>query len=410
MKVGIISIGDELMNGFTIDTNSSWISRKILVYELLDVVSKITVKDSKADIKSSLDTLISSNIDYIFITGGLGPTHDDITRDTLSEYFDSELVTDEIYYNKLVQFFKAKNRKSEHLKSQAQILENSYPIPNRYGTALGMKIDYKKSQIFVLPGVPQEVKGMMSKEILPTYFESNFDKEEKYITLLTSGIYESQLFEILKKTIIENENHYKVSFLPSYAGVKIRLSSENKNKNLKEFKVKVLDLIQEYVYGFNMNKIEEIIAKELIKKEMTLAIAESCTGGNISKKLTDISGSSKYLKGSIIAYSNSIKENFLDVKSDILLSKGAVSSEVASMMAENIRKKFDVDIGLSTTGISGPTGGSKLKPLGLIYIAISTKKEKIVKKFNFKVGRKEHKKVATYKALSMLYSIVKNKI
>tara|TARA_B110000014_G_C19879769_1_gene455362 strand:- start:275 stop:754 length:480 start_codon:yes stop_codon:yes gene_type:complete len=159
-----------------------------------------------------------------------------------------------------------------------------------------------------------------------------------------------------------------------------------------------------------MNKIEEIIAKKLIKKEMTIAIAESCTGGNISKKLTDISGSSKYLKGSIVAYSNSIKEKFLDVKSDILLSKGAVSSEVASIMAENIRKKFNVDIGLSTTGISGPTGGSKIKPLGLIYIAISTKKEKIVKKFNFKVGRKEHRKVATYKALSMIYSLVKNKI
>ena len=409
MKVGIISIGDELMNGFTVDTNSSWISRKILAYELLDVVSKITVKDSKDDIKSSLDTLISSNIDYIFITGGLGPTHDDITRDTLSEYFDSELVTDEIYYNKLVQFFKAKNRKSEHLKSQAQILENSYPIPNRYGTALGMKIDYKKTQIFVLPGVPQEVKGMMSKEILPTYFESNFAKEEKYTTLLTSGIYESQLFEILKKTIIENKNYFKISFLPSYAGVKIRLSSEKKNKSLTEFKIKVLDLIQDYVYGFDMDKIEEIIAKKLIKEEMTIAIAESCTGGSISKKLTDVAGSSKYLKGSIIAYSNNIKENFLNVKSDILLEKGAVSSEVACMMAENIRKKFNVDIGVSTTGISGPTGGSKEKPVGLIYIAISTKKEKIVKKSIFKLERKEHRKVATYKALSMINSLVNNK-
>jgi nicotinamide-nucleotide amidase len=156
-----------------------------------------------------------------------------------------------------------------------------------------------------------------------------------------------------------------------------------------------------------MDKIEEKIAKKLIKKKITIAVAESCTGGSISKKLTDTAGSSEYFKGSIVAYSNNIKENFLDVKSDILLDKGAVSSEVASMMAENIRKKFNTDIGISTTGISGPSGGTKAKPLGLIYIALSTKKEQIVKKFIFRLERKEHRKAATYKALDMINSLIK---
>ena len=158
MNVAIVSIGDELMNGFTVDTNSSWISRKILKYQLLDVVSKVTVKDDIKDIKDNLDYLIKGNIDYIFITGGIGPTHDDITKKALADYFNTSLIVNSSYYLRLKEYFKNKNIKATSiLKSQAQILKNSVPIPNRYGTALGMKIEYKRSIIFVLPGVPKEI-------------------------------------------------------------------------------------------------------------------------------------------------------------------------------------------------------------------------------------------------------------
>ena len=408
MDVAIVSIGDELMNGFTVDTNSSWIARKMLKYRSLNVVSKVTVKDDINDIKDNLDYLIKNNINYIFITGGIGPTHDDITKKALADYFNTTLVLNSPYYLRLKEYYKNKNIKvTSSLKSQAQILKNSVPIPNRYGTALGMKIEYKQSIIFVLPGVPKEVEGMVEEEICPLYLSPSFKKEKIYITLLTTGIYESKLFEILENTINEHSDNFKVSFLPKYTGVKIRLSKRTKNCDLNIFKDIVMNEIGKYVYGFDDEKIEEIIAKKLVNNGLTLAVAESCTGGYISKKLTDIPGSSSYFKGSIVAYNNSIKEQFLDISDQLLLNNGAVSREVAIEMAENIRNKFKVDIGLSTTGISGPTGGSDDKPVGLIYIAISTKKEKIIKKFNLIPRRKEHRNIATHTALNMLRLIIK---
>ena len=408
MNVAIISIGDELMNGFTVDTNSSWISRKILKYDLLDVVSKVTVKDDINDIKENLDYLIKNNIDYIFITGGIGPTHDDITKKALADYFNTSLVINSSYYLRLKEYFKNKNIKTtSSLKSQAQILDNSIPIPNRYGTALGMKIEYNKSIIFVLPGVPREVKGMVEEEICPLYLSPSLKEVEKYITLLTTGVYESKLFEILENIINENSDNFKVSFLPGYTGVKIRLSKMKKEKDLNIFKDIIMNKIGKYVYGFDDDKIEEIVAKKIVKNGLTLAVAESCTGGYISKKLTDVSGSSSYFKGSIVAYDNSIKEQFLEISNQLLIDNGAVSSEVAIKMAENIRNKFKVDIGLSTTGISGPSGGSEDKPIGLIYIAISTKNEKIVKKFNLIPRRREHRDIATHTALNMLRLVIK---
>ena len=408
MNVAIMSIGDELMNGFTIDTNSSWIAKKILEYQSLDVVSKITVKDDPVDIKNNLDDLIKSKVDYIFITGGFGPCHDDITKKVLSDYFNADLVLNSSYYSRLELFFKNKNiKKNSNLKSQAQMLENSTPIPNRYGTALGMKIKYKKTIIFVLPGVPKEVKGMFEEEISPSYLLSKFKKEKKYITLLTTGIYESKLFDILKHTIDQNLNDFKVSFLPKYTGVNVRLSKKENNVCLNDFKDNIMDEIGEYVYGFDNEKMENIIAEKLFSNQLTIAIAESCTGGYISKKLTDIPGSSKYFKGSIVAYDNSIKKYLLDISDELLSKYGAVSSEVAIKMAENIRVKFNSDIGVSTTGISGPDGGSDDKPIGLIYIAIALKNETIVKNFNLIPHRKEHRNAASHTALNMVRLLIK---
>ena len=408
MKVAIISIGDELMNGFTVDTNSSWIAKKILKYKSLDVVAKVTVKDNEYDIITNLDIFVKKNIDYIFITGGLGPTHDDITKKALSKYFNSKLVLNIPYYKRLQQYFEDRKIKNiSHLESQAEILENSSPIPNKYGTALGMRIQYEKSNIFVLPGVPKEVKGMLKEEIFPSYLDPLLSKEKKYVTLLTTGAYESKLFQILETTINENIKNFKVSFLPNYKGVKIRLSKVDKDADLDKFQKNIMNKIEKYVFGVNNEKIEEIIARKLIDKDLTLAVAESCTGGYISKKLTDVPGSSNYFKGSIVAYDNSIKENFLDISAKLLIDKGAVSSDTAIKMAENIRNKFDVDIGLSTTGISGPSGGSDDKPVGLIYIAIATKNKKIVKKFNLIPRRKEHRNIATYTAINMLRLVIK---
>jgi len=405
MNAAIVSIGDELMNGFTIDTNSSWIANKLQMYKTLKIVSKITILDDISDIKSNVDILIKKKINYIFITGGLGPTHDDITKKALSEYFNEAIVLNRPYYNRLKKYFKNKNM--SHLKSQAELLEGSFPIPNRYGTALGMLIKHKKSNIFVLPGVPKEVKGMFQEEIFPLYLDPILIKEKKSVTLLTTGIYESKLFEILKSTIDNNLSFFNVSFLPKYIGVNVRLTKVDKDANLDKFQEQIVKKIKKYIYGINNQKIEEIVAEKLINKGMTIAIAESCTGGYISKKITDIAGSSNYLKGSIVAYDNSIKENFLDIPHNLLESKGAVSSEVAIKMAEAIKNKFKADIGISTTGISGPTGGTDDKPVGLIYISIATKNKSIVKKFNLIPQRKEHREIATHTAFNMLRLVLK---
>ena len=325
----------------------------------------------------------------------------------MSEYFNSKLVLNTSYYRRLKQYFENRNIKNiSHLESQAEILENSSPIPNRYGTALGMRIQYEKSNIFVLPGVPKEVKGMLEEEIFSSYLDPILSAEKKYVTLLTTGAYESKLFEILETTINENLKNFKVSFLPNYEGVKIRLHKLEEGANLDKFQKNMMSKIEKYVFGVNNEKIEEIIAERLINKDLTVAVGESCTGGYISKKLTDIPGSSNYFKGSIVAYDNSIKENFLDISEKLLIDKGAVSSEVAIKMAENIKNKFDVDIGVSTTGISGPSGGSDDKPIGLIYIAIATKNKTIVKKFNLIPRRKEHRKIATHTALNMLRLVI----
>ena len=408
MKIAIMSIGDELMNGFTIDSNSSWIAYEMSNFNSLDVISKITTKDNKNDIVNNLDYLFTLKPNYIFITGGLGPTHDDITKNTLSKYFDSKLIVDKSYYLRLKNYFDSKNiGYDQTLKTQAEILENSKPIPNRYGTALGMILTYKNCDIFVLPGVPKEMKSMIKREIIPSFIESKFTKREQFVTILTTGIYESKLYELLKKDIIKNQSKFKVSFLPNYAGVKIRLSSIKEGFDLDKFKNSITAKIDNYVYGFDSDSIESVVSSELILKKLTLALAESCTGGFISKKLTDQPGSSKYFKGSLDAYDNSIKETLLNVPNRMLGYRGAVSSEVALSMASNVRKKFNVDIGLSTTGISGPSGGSENKPVGLIYIAIATKNNEVVKKFNLIPDRYEHRNIAVHTALNMLRLFIK---
>ena len=408
MKIAIMSIGDELMNGFTIDSNSSWIAYEMSNFTSFDIISKITTKDNKNDIVNNLDYLFTLKPNYIFITGGLGPTHDDITKNILSEYFSSKLIVNETYYLRLKNYFDSKNIEYDKtLKTQAEILENSNPIPNRYGTALGMILTYKNCNIFVLPGVPKEMKAMIKREIIPSFIESKFTKREQYITILTTGIYESKLYELLKENIIKNLSKFKVSFLPNYSGVKIRISLIKEGLDLDEFKNSIIAKINNYIYGFNNDSIESVVSNDLILKKLTLALAESCTGGFISKKLTDQPGSSRYFKGGLVAYDNTIKETLLNVPKSILRDNGAVSSKVALAMANNVRKNFNTDIGLSTTGISGPSGGSENKPVGLIYIAITTKNDEVVKKFNLIPNRHEHRNIAAHTALNMLRLFIK---
>ena len=403
-NVSILSIGDELLNGFTIDTNSSWLAKEISKYDFLDVKNNLTVKDNYKEIYSSLDYLLSKNNRFIFITGGLGPTHDDITKNALMNYFDSELICDLKHMKSLEKRYPIISK--ELIKNQSQILSISNIIPNSKGTAIGMALKHNDTDLFILPGVPSEMKNMYHEHVSKKFIEPFFKKKIKYITILTAGIYETKLYEILRDLIYENKENYRVSFLPSYSGVRIRLMSNN-NTPLDGFKNLIIKKIDDYIFGFDDDTLEQVISKDLISNGKKIAIAESCTGGYISKKITDIPNSSNYFIGSVVAYSNSVKEEILKVNAKTLVEKGAVSSEVALQMALGVMKKFKSNIGIATTGISGPSGGSKEKPVGLIYIAIVSKNRQVVKKFNLIPDREKHRRIATQVCLNMLRLFLK---
>jgi nicotinamide-nucleotide amidase len=405
-KVAIIVIGDELMSGFTVNMNSSWIAKKISSYKDLEIIYNVIVSDDSVKIKVELDYLLERDFKYIFITGGLGPTHDDITKKSLSEYFSSKLIVNKQHLKKLQKKFSDKNiSNNPHIINQSEILELSKPLINNNGTALGMSINIHETTLFIMPGVPKEMHDMMRNYILPNFIESAYSKNKACITILTSGIYETSLFNKLREIIEENKETFKVAFLPSFKGVKIRISSIDTNINVNifyDFQKKIEDQISDYIFGYNEDKIEDVVAKILLDKNLTLSVAESCTGGGVSKILTSISGSSRFYKGGIVAYSNEIKINVLDIKKTLIDDNGPVSKEVADAMSMAIRNKFKTDIGISITGISGPSGGSKEKPTGLVYISICVRKKKICKKFIFKTERNIHRELTISSSLNLL--------
>ena len=410
MKAAIVCIGDELMNGSTLNSNSTWIAREISKYYDLKIKYIETLHDDIDIIKYNLSKLLINGCDYIFITGGLGPTHDDITKNALKFFFKSNLVLDKKYYDRLISCFGKENTDLGHLKSQAQILECSNPIPNMIGTALGMYIKNENSSIFVMPGVPSEMKAMMKNEIIPNYIEKKCKDKIYKKVFLTSGITESRLSNILSDLISLNSDEFKFSFLPNYSGVKFVVLSKNRNKKKYDLLCKDIEnLIKSYCYGFDNDTLSGVVGEKMISKKITLSLAESCTGGMISKKITDIPNSSLFFKGSVVAYSNQIKEQILEVPRDILNKYGAVSSEVALIMAEKIKKIFNSDIGVSITGISGPGGGSDKKPVGLVYIAAVYKEFKIVKQFNLVKDRDKNREISSNLALNILRSIVSKK-
>lgn len=403
MKVGIISIGDELINGYTIDTNSNFIASKLKEYKNLDVSNICIVGDDLKVISDNLDHLINNDFKYILLTGGLGPTHDDLTKKVLCKYFKCNLKVDENHYKKLLK--KYSNKKIDNLKSQSQILDISEPIVNDVGMALSMHFKYIGVSFFILPGVPFEMKSILVNQILPKYIDPFFKKDENIITILTSGIYESSLYDKLKKIIEQMKGIIKVSFLPGYSGVKIRLSAIESNISRERFlKIKntIESKISKYIYGYDNDKLNEVVGNMLIKNNFTLSVAESCTGGYLAKVITDVPGSSKYFKGGIIAYSNDLKINELNINENVINKYGAVSKEVASLMSENIRKKFNCTYGISTTGIAGPDGGSKSKPVGRVFVSISTSTMTKCKEFTFSNKREVNRKITVFVCLSLL--------
>ncbi|OIP05152.1 MAG: damage-inducible protein CinA [Bacteroidetes bacterium CG2_30_32_10] len=406
MKAEIITIGDELLIGQVIDTNSAWMAQQLNLLGI-DVKQITSISDDRSHI---LNTLVdaSSRADLIIITGGLGPTNDDITKKTLCEYFNTNLVFNELMYLNIQSLFKSLGLQvTEINKAQAEIPENCEPILNSCGTAPGMWFEQNGKVYVSMPGVPFEMKQMMENSILPKLKIKYHLEFVCHKTILTQGIGESFLSEIIAGWEKELPTFIKLAYLPSPGIVRLRLTAkgidEMKIKNEIKRQTEVLKLlIPDYIYGYDHDKLEAIIGNLLKNNKQTLATAESCTGGYIAHLITGIPGSSSYYKGSLVCYANEIKSKLLHIDEERIIRNGAVSEEVVQQMALNIKNLFNVDYAIATSGIAGPDGGTEVKPVGTTWIAIADKSGVFAKKFTFGDNRERNIQKASITALNLL--------
>ncbi|MEO9869115.1 competence/damage-inducible protein A [Ekhidna sp.] len=404
-KAILISIGDEILYGQTLDTNSHWMSGELDSLGIR-VIKKVTIGDSKDEILLHLSEAEKS-ADIILITGGLGPTNDDLTKPCLVEYFNTHLIrNEEVLKNIQTLFSKAGREMSDLNEQQADLPANCVAVPNLIGTAPGMWFERNQKVIVSMPGVPYEMKRMMQDTILPK-LRSAFIKDGIYHRMIrTIGIPESKLAEQIEKWEQSLPNHIKLAYLPTMGSVKLRLTTsgdgEKVKKEVQHEIDKVLPLIDKYVYGFDNEEIEEAIGRMLKEKKYSLAVAESCTGGFLSHKITSVPGSSEWFNGAFVPYSNQLKNEQLHVGKEIIQNHGAVSEPVVLALAENVRKEFRTNVGISISGVAGPGGGTKEKPVGTVWIGYSDEKRTVAKKLQLTKDRGINIQYSAIAALNMI--------
>jgi len=406
MFAEIISIGDELLIGQVINTNAAWMGQKL--NEAGIRVNQVSViSDNREQILTALKKA-AERADIILITGGLGPTKDDITKQTLCDYFNTRLVfNQEALENIRALFYKSNREISELNRQQAFIPENAQPIKNKKGTAPGMFFE-KEGKIYVsMPGVPYEMKPMIEEFVIPEIKKRFETLSIIHKTVYTQGIPESTLAEKIESWEDNLPEHIKLAYLPRAGMVRLRLSGvgENKEKLQQEiddqFK-KLEELLPGEIIGEEQEVLEKVIGDLLREKGKTIATAESCTGGYIARLITKIPGSSDYFKGAVVAYSNEIKEKMLGVKHETLVNHGAVSREVVEEMAEGAKRVFQTDYAIATSGIAGPGGGTEEKPVGTTCIAIATPQKTITFNYSFGTDRMRNITRTALTALNLL--------
>jgi nicotinamide-nucleotide amidase len=408
MTADIITIGDELLIGQVVNTNAAWIAQKLNLYGF-KVNRMITVPDSKQEILNAFDeSKERSNI--VIITGGLGPTSDDITKPVMCEYFNTSLRLDEEVYKHVEAIIKSVGGIMNELnKSQAKVPAACKVLFNSIGTAPGMWFE-KDNTIFVsLPGVPFEMEKLMTEQVLPE-LKSRFNIANIFHrTIITQGIGESMLAERIAGWEKKLHNEVKIAYLPSPGIVKIRLSvygNSDGKKLIADEEAKLITIISDYIFGFDNDTPESVLGKILTEKRKTVSTAESCTGGNISRLITSVSGSSEYYIGSIVAYSNELKIKDLNVEAKDIEQYGAVSQQVVEAMALGAIKKFNTDFSIAVSGVAGPTGGTVEKPVGTVWIAVASKSKVVSNKFSFGTDRDRVVSRASITALNMMRKLV----
>ena len=408
MKAEIISIGDELLIGQVINSNQAYIAEKLNSVGIFGD-KMTTVGDDEGEIFSAFQKAYASH-DVITVTGGLGPTHDDITRSVVCKFFQTDsIINEEALENVKRVFTRLKSVPRKINEDQALVPRGCVVIQNRLGTAPGYFFERDKKYFIVMPGVPYEMKAMMDDFVLPFFMKQTTGLVIRHRTLKTTGIAESFLAEHIGDVhqLFSPDSGLTLAFLPSSLGVRLRITAKAKSadeaeKKIQDVETKLRGKVEKFIYAAGEEELESTVGSLLKDRRLRIALAESCTGGLIANRITDISGSSEYFERGIITYSNESKIDELGVPSELIGRHGAVSREVAEAMALGIRTVSGADIGISTTGIAGPTGGSQEKPVGLVWIGYSDNDETIALQFNFGGGRRIIKERAAQAALELL--------
>ncbi len=411
MNATIITIGDEILIGQIVDTNSAFISR-CLNDAGITVIEKLSVGDQRQEIVRALDRSLLRN-EIVILTGGLGPTKDDLTKKTLADYFDMTLVRDEQVYRMVEQMLSLRGIEFNALnKEQALVPDGCTVLPNRNGTAPGMWFERDGHIVVSLPGVPFEMKALMQEEVMPRLKKRFALHANVHRTIITFGLAES----VLAETIAPWENalpaFLHLAYLPSPSAIRLRLSAYDTDRETAERAINdqfaaLEKLIGPYIVGWeDGTTVQESVANLLKERGKTVAVAESCTGGAIASRFTALPGASAYFLCGVVSYSNEAKIALLGVDPETLARHGAVSREVAEQMAEGVRRIAGADYAVATTGIAGPTGGSPEKPVGTVWIAVATPEKTIARKMVYGKLREQNIERASASAINMLRLIL----
>jgi nicotinamide-nucleotide amidase len=407
VKASIITIGDELMIGQVTDTNSAWIAKQ-LNNEGVWIRKRVAVGDDGQEIRQALDEESRASR-IILITGGLGPTADDITKPLLCEYFGMTLITDEQVLQHVKHLFQNvfKRPFTDINKKQAEVPDGCKVIHNSRGTAPGMWFE-KNNVIYVsMPGVPHEMKGMMTDLVIPMIKEKITTGSILHKTLLTAGIGESALAEHIKQWENSLPAHLKLAYLPNFGMVRLRITGTGADKNSldKEMSVyfeNLINLVDKWLVTAEDKTLVQVVSRMLFERKKSLVTAESCTGGYISHLITSEPGSSAIFKGSVVSYANSVKTGILNVDEQTLKDFGAVSEETVIAMVNGAVKELQADYCIATSGIMGPDGGTPEKPVGTVWIAVGSNNKVVSQMFNFRFDRSRNIEMTAIQALNMM--------
>jgi len=404
-RAELLTIGTELVRGSVVNTNAAYLGRELTKLGF-DVRDQVACPDDAPSIKNALRVALS-RADVILVSGGLGPTPDDITRETLAEYFQSPLVFSEKQYQLIQQYYRKRGRSVPSLvKREACLPSCAKPILNQFGVALGFSVEERGHLIVAVPGVPGELTRLFEHR-LKAMLRQRFPALRPFSKLIvkTIGLSEPDIMHRLGPSFF-GLGLFQFGIYPEIGEVGLMIYADSP-KLIKRLKRHIEEVLGPHIYSFSEEPIEAVIGKILRAKRHSIAVAESCTGGKISAMITKAAGASRYFLGGVVPYHDQTKIQLLDIPQDVLSQKGAVSGEIASSMAQEVRKKFKSTFGMGITGIAGPTGGTQKKPVGLVYIALASSKNIKIREEHFLGDRIQIQARAAKKALEYLWRCIR---